>query len=270
MKIKLIFLSLFLCTALLIGGCGGGDAKDVPANSDKTQPTSSSSAEKSSSGFTKISDMADAWNEAYGWHEKAINDYEGMPLLELASAGLTFVSGVQYDLLNLENKNGHFEGELMLAGYPAFLDKKGNQLTFGYDIVLEEDGFGPKQKTGDRKVENGTFQLDKEYYVADCYTERAGQKIERTYSEFLRLKDGSMMCFDMSGYTIDAKGDESTSNKAVFIKISKDKLDVVIGKATTGTEFKTLSLAGKKDLTKEQAIEIFETAGYAIETTGGV
>ena len=269
MRIKLIFLSLLLCTALVISGCGGGDDKDVPANSD-TRTSSSSSAEKSSSGFTKISDMAEAWNQAYKWHEKAINDYEGMPLMELASAGLTFVSGVQYDMLNLENKDGHFEGELMLAGYPAFLDKKGNKMTFGYESVLKEDGFGPRQKAGDRKIENGTFEMDKEYYVCDSYTERNGQNIERYYAEFKRLKDGSMMCLDISGFGIDYSDNQTKSNDAVFIKISKDKLDVVIGKASTGPDFEKLSLADKNDLSKEQAIEIFETAGYTIETTGGV
>lgn len=79
--------------------------------------------------------------------------------MELTYPGLEFLTGVQYDLLNMDNKNGRFEGELFLAGFPAFIERGGDQLTFGYDFIRDEDGFSPSMKTGDRVVENGKCNL---------------------------------------------------------------------------------------------------------------
>lgn len=74
---------------------------------------------QSSFNLKNISDYSEAWNELYNQNEAAINKYEE-PIMELVTPGLEFVSGVQYDLLNMENKDGRFEGKLMMAGFPGF------------------------------------------------------------------------------------------------------------------------------------------------------
>lgn len=272
---KMIVLSIFICFMLLLTACGGGTgSKAVPEGSTQVKIDApkakepSKSAEKS--GFQKISDISEAWDELYTQNEKAINNYTGMPMMELVEPGLAFVSGVQYDLLNMDNKEGRFEGKLVLAGKKGFIEKTGAKLTFGYDDVLEKDGFGPLEKAGDRKVENGIFELDKGHFMTEIYTERSGKKINRSYYEFQQLGDGGMICFALSGSTLNGKGDENISNKFVFIRNSKDRYDFVIAKGETGPEFKSISLADEGDLTKERAIEIFKAAGFAIDKTGGI
>jgi hypothetical protein len=284
MRRKLMLFSFFLCFVLLLTACGGSSPETAggeasPADTEvsgggapeaelaKEEPSGVSG---SKSGFEKITDIADAWNELYNQNEKAINDYEGMPILELVSPGLAFVTGVQYDLLNMSNKDGRFEGELMLAGFDGFVEKAGSKFTFGYDHVMEKDGFGPSAKAGDRKVENGIFDTDKEFYQAESYTERGGTKILRQYHEFKRLGDGSMICFDFSGNAIDSKGDERTYNTFTFIRNGKDRYDFVIAKAEIGPEFNIVSLANEGDMTKERSIEIFTAEGYSIDKTGGI
>jgi len=239
MKSKSIILSVFLCATLLLSGCGSGDdSKDLPAGSTESKTISSSA--KSSSGFSKISDMADAWNAAYELNEAAINDYEDMPILELVTPGTAFITGVQYELLNLDNKDGRFEGKLMMAGYPAFIEKDDKKLVFGYDYVRDKNGLAPSMLAGDRIVENGSFLMDKEYYSSEKFTERDGQKIDRNYSEFKRLKDGSMICFDISGSSLNSQGDAKIANKIIFIRTGQDRFEFVIGTAATGPEFAKL------------------------------
>jgi hypothetical protein len=112
--------------------------------------------------------------------------------------------------------------------------------------------------------------LDKEHYISEMFTERAGRKISRNYTEFKRLGDGSMICLAFSGQTINARGDEDKSDDVIFLRNGKNQYDFVIAKAKTGPEFKSISLADKGDLTKEQVIGLFKTSGYTIDKTGGI
>jgi len=285
MRRKLMLFSFFLCFVLLLTACGGSSGPEPAGGESAAEeaevsggeaPEAEPAKEKPSgvpgpkSGFEKITDIADAWNALHSQNEKAINDYEGMPILELVSPGLAFVTGVQYDLLNMDNKDGRFEGKLMLAGFDGFVEKAGAKFTFGYDHVMEKDGFGPLAKAGDRKVENGVFDANKGFYQAESYTERGGTKILRQYHEFKRLGDGSMICFDFSGNAIDSKGDERTYNTFTFIRNGKDRYEFVIAKAEIGPEFNIVSLADEEDMTKERAIDIFTAEGYRIDKTGGI
>jgi hypothetical protein len=112
--------------------------------------------------------------------------------------------------------------------------------------------------------------LDKEHYISEMFTERAGRKISRSYTEFKRLGDGSMICLAFSGQTINVRGDEDISDDVIFLHNGTNQYDFVIAKGKTGPEFKNISFADKGDLTKEQAIGLFKTAGYAIDQTGGI
>lgn len=274
MKKRMTAFSLLLCVALLFSACGGGKTPQKPAEESASQPAKSAEpaapATPVRSGLQKISDMSDAWGALYSQNEKAINDYNGMPIMDLVTPALIFLGGVQFDMLNPDNRDGRFEGKLMLAGYKGFVEKAGARITFGYDDKLEKDGLGPAAKAGDRMASSGSLALDKEYYICETYTERAGKKINRNYSEFKRLGDGSMICLAMNGRTIDARGDEVLSDDAIFLHNGAGRYDFVIAKAKTGPEFKSISFADKGDLTKAQALELFKAAGYAIETSGGI
>ena len=114
MKLKTLALYIILCMAVVISGCGGSSDTSSSGVDDQKQAASSKKSDgQSSSGFKTISDYADAWNEVYNQNEAAINKHEE-PIMELVTPGLDFVTGVQYDLLNMENKDGRFEGELMM------------------------------------------------------------------------------------------------------------------------------------------------------------
>ncbi len=264
---------VFLFVALVFTACGGGKSPDKPAGESVPAPQPAERAAAPAAvktGMQNIGDMSEAWQDLYKQNEAVINQYDGMPIMELVTPPVTFTSTVQFDLLNIDNQDGRFEGKLMLAGYNGFVEKSGARITFGSDRKLEKDGFGPAAKAGDRNVENGSLDLDKEYYIAETHTERAGRKISRSYHEFKRLGDGSMVCLALSGRTINMRGDNDISDDVIFLRNGKNQYDFVIAKAKTGPEFKSISFADQGDLTKEQAIELFKAAGYAIERTGGI
>ena len=270
MKLKTMALYIILCLALVISGCGGSSNTSSTGDDDQKQAASSKKSDgKPSSGFNKISDYSEAWNEVYNQNEAAINKYDE-PIMELVTPGLEFVSGVQYDLLNMDNKDGHFEGKLMMAGFPGVLERKGSKMSFGYDYIRDEDGFSPAAKAGDRIVEDGNCDLGKGTYVTETFTERNGHKIERSYSEFKRFKNGEMICLRTYSSSLNFRGEADLSNTCTYIKAGKDKFDFVIGKATQGPAFEKLSFIDKSDLSKDEARQMMEAAGYQIEKSGGI
>ncbi|NLB51489.1 MAG: hypothetical protein GX808_00940 [Syntrophomonadaceae bacterium] len=272
MKLKVLAMCIILLIALVTSGCGGassepaatesGQAGQPPASSEKTD-------EQSSGKLNTISDFSEAWNSAYNQNEAAINNYEGV-IMELATPGLEFISGIQFDLLNMENKNGHFEGELMMAGWPGVMEKDGAKIKFGYDTIREEDGFSPSMKAGDRLVEDGKCDLSKGTYQTESFTERNGEKVNRSYSEFKQLKNGDMICLMTTSYSINAMQEAVLSNTCIYIKAGKDKFDFVIGIATQGPAFEKLLMLDKDDLAKDEARQMMEAAGYQIRDSGYV
>ncbi|HWT76888.1 MAG TPA: hypothetical protein VN258_19480 [Mobilitalea sp.] len=297
MKKFMIFISLLLTLALISMGCGrssdtsgstdttadsagdvtGDNAADkaaeaagdetVSAGTEQVNNYSDTSSAGNSGKFACISDIADYWNNLYTANEEVINAYEGMPILELVTPGLCFVSGVQYDLLNISNVDGRFEGNLMLAGYPGFVEKKGSQLTFGYEDVVEEEGFS-SDKIGDKKIENGTCDLEKGYYFSDSYTARDGANINRSTSEFAMQADGSMCSLVLEGSTINYSGEDELKTTYIFIRGGDKQYDFVVARSSVGTAYEVLHL--EADMTKETAITMFTNAGAAVESSGGM
>lgn len=277
MKKKYLIFSLLLCIALLITACGGSSNQERAEQSvepkEKVETEKPVKEEKSVSKASKIKtigEFSELWDNLYKANEKVLNEYEGMSIMELVTPSTCFISGVQYDLLNIDNKDGRFEGELMFAGYQGFVEKKGPILTFGYDDVLEKDGFGFSSKASDRKVENGTCDLEKVYFFEESYTEREGKIFTRTVSEFRQEKDGSMSCFVLSGGDFDIRGDISPHSDYLFVRNGKNQYDFVIAVGQEGPDFKVISLKDHEDMTKEKAIELFEAAGYVVEKSGGI
>jgi hypothetical protein len=270
MEKRIIGLFALLIAAVWFTACGGGETPAGEPAAASQPAAGATAAAPAKAGLQKIGDMLEAWNELYKQNEAVINGYEGMPIMELVTPATTFIGSVQYDLLNLDNKDGHFTGQLPLAGYPAAMDKAGSMITFGYDFKRDKDGFGPLAKAGDRMVESGSLDLARGYYRAEDYTERVGTRIARSYHEFKRLGDGGMICLVFSGQTLNARGDAQTTDSVIYIHNGQDRFDFVVAKGTTGPGFTPMSFADRGDLTKAQAIEHFKAAGYTIEKTGGI
>ena len=269
---KIIALSVLLLAAIWTSGCGKKDATQPLAGdaAAAAKPAEAETAAPSKGGFEKIGDFLDAWSAAFKQNEEAINAYEGMPILELVTAPATFIGTSQYDLLNLENKNGRFEGTMMLSGIKGFVEKSGSKIAFGYDRTLDKDGFGPLAKTGDHEVEKGSADLDRRHYLDESTTERGGKVIVRTVNEFKQLSDGSIICLVFRGQAINARGEEEAGDSVIYIHNGKGRYDFVVGKGTTGPGFAGFSFAEKGDLTKDQAIEALKAAGYTLEKSGGI
>lgn len=279
MKKNYMILALVLLIALMITACGGSTGQSQAEQNAVTQekveskePVKTESSGTKSTKLQAISDLADLWDTLYNENEKIINEYQGILVMDLIRPSAAFVSGVQYDLLNLERKDGRFNGELLFAGYQGFVEKDGPNLKFGYDEVLEKDGFGIYSMAGDRKVENGVCDLDKAYFYSEEYTERQGKIITRTIYEFRQEKDGSMSCFVLSGDSLDVRGKETETKESeyLFFRNGKGQYDFVIAKGEEGPDFKVLSLKDHENLTKEKAIELFEAAGYVVKKSGGI
>jgi hypothetical protein len=290
-----IVISILLCFTLLFTGCGGtsepadsdgGNEAEEVADAETEEEDieeETSEGEESQEGeevisegvtvegesdYQMISDLAGYWNDLYTANEAVLNAYEGMPIMETVTPGLCFISGAGYDLLNLENADGRFEGDLMFSGYKGFVEKSGGQFTFGYEGVLEEDGFGPNNKKGDKQVENGNCDLDKGYFYADNYTDRAGSIIVRSTSVFQKHEDGSMSTIVIDGSTQNYNGDAELTTSYIFIRNGKDQYDLIVAKSTTGTNYKPLAI--EADMTKEKAVAMFEAAGAMVEISAGI
>lgn len=284
MKNLKIIISLALCIVLLLTGCGGkesntetgGASKENSnvntenSNKDKetTPDNSDNTTQKPSGDFDSISDISDYWNTIYTSNEKAINSYDGMPIMELVTPGLCFITGVQYDLLNINNVDGRFEGELLLAGYPGFVEKSGALLTFGYEDTLLEDGFGITSKAGDIRSENGRSDLKNGYYYAESSTDRGGVVIVRETSEFKKQANKDMCALVIDGSTMNFRGDEELKTTYIFIRGGEKLFDFVVAESEAGTAFEVLHL--EDDMTKTSAIAMFEAAGAVIANSGGI
>lgn len=94
--------------------------------------------------------------------------------------------------------------------------------------------------------------------------------MDLNYTEFKRLGDGSMICLAFNGGTINMRGDEELSDDVVFLRNGRNQYDFVVAKGKNGPEFKSISFADQGDLTKEQAVALFKSAGYAIDQAGGI
>jgi hypothetical protein len=298
MKKFLTLMSLLICLTILLTGCGGSfkpagskaggttnekteenneDTNTAETESvldkDTNEPAASESSDEDTEvkvpgKFTCISDISDYWNKLYKSNEEAINAYSGMETIDLVSPGMCFISGVQYDILNIYNVDGHFEGELMLAGYQGFEDKKGSQVTFGYEDILEEDGFGSYSLKGDKKIENGNCDLDSGYYFSDSYTDRSGEVISRSTSEFQLQSDKSMSTIVMDGNTLNYSGEEQLTTSYIFMRMGDGTLEYAVAKSETGTDYDLIHL--EDNMTKEMAIDLFEAAGAVLDHSGGI
>ncbi len=272
MKKTMMVPFAFVCIALLFSACGKSQEAPVAAGASRPgdAPTASPAATPAATAMNKIGDMANAWTALYNQNEAALNNYEGMPIMGLVTPPLALAAATQFDIMNIKGQNGRFEGKMMLAGYKGFVERSGSMIDFGYDDTLQKDGFGPAHKAGTRVKASGTLDLAKEYFTWHTRNEQEGKDIDRDYTQFKRLADGSMICLAMNGRTFTMRGNAEPSDTVIYLHNGPGRYDFVIAKGKNGPGFTAISFAEKGDLTKAQTLELLKAAGYEIEKSGGL
>lgn len=272
-------LHVLITLSILIGiftGCGA-DKADFNASSSKSSPSEvpedNTQKPPEDSGqeppetvktgkFPSLQDYIDVIVELEGLHEAAINRYDGMPVLEVPSALVSIATLPMYEILNLEDKDGRFEGIGFGSGMPEFIEKNGAQITFGRDGVREEDGFSPEDKKGDRIVEQGSLDGDKGSLRTEHYTERNGAKVNRYVIQSVLTDADSIALL----YQYGKSGDRSNST-AVFLTAGKNHYNFVVATGDGDADFAEIPLSFTD---AEDAVAAFEANGYTIDKTGGV
>ncbi len=292
MKRTFVFCLLILLLLSLAAGCGSGGNKPAgspstsgektestapqaspsqPADSENTgggnSSDGSSGGNESSETASSLQAYVDEWIRINDLHEKSINDYEGV-VIELPLATLPLSFAPIYEILNIDNKEGRHEGTLLLSGYPAFLEQKGDSFHFGYDAIRDEDGFAPGMKAGDRLLQEGRLDGAKGYLEIASRTEQGGKITEKVKGAYLLTPQSTCSAIYQEARGIDIKGNENKKNTAVFLAMSEKDYSFVIARGQSGTAFTEVEL--KEGLTVEKAKELFIEAGYTIESSGGI
>ena len=286
MKKAFAALALLICLLLVLTSCGllrntieenipGGRQSDDPNDTDEPNDTQGPNTEQpgtSQDPGTKeyrLSSFADLWSDLYDENSSVLSKSQEF-LLEAAYPALSFVTAGQYDMLNLFNQEGRFEGKLLLAGWDGFVEKHGPNFTFGYEGIREDDGWAPSDKAGDRLVEQGNCQLEDGHYFVEHYTEQDSVKISRTNTDFQVMSDGSIVCIYQSGNLFDARGDERPSSTVVYVRNGRGQFHIVVAKSEKGTDYDNILISDHGDIMKADAIRIFEQAGYTINYSGSI
>lgn len=218
--------------------------------------------------LTTITDYVDAWTTLYALHESTVNAYAGMPVLDLVMVGLPMANAIFYSLLDLDNKDGRFDGPIGFNGYTGYYHKSGNQIKFGSDFLRDTSGFTPNELEGDAVKTEGEFDIDRGYLMINDEVAREDKTISRTLTEFLRFDDGSYVCLYQVIGDYDIYGEAKKNSRITFIAMGEDHYDFAIGVSAFGTEGKALSIFDIESVT--DAKEIFEANEYTIESYGGI
>ncbi len=281
MKKKWILITaIVLLFTFPLTACSSGGT-DVNANGDEDNETIAETTEtvnvtKSESNTGKVDSgkvdtltaYTDAWTELYSNHEKAVNNYTGMPILSLVMVALPLANSIFYSLLDLDNVDGNFSGKIGFGEREGFYNKSGDTVKFGQDTIRKADGMMANDKLGDRVLTDGLFEAGKGYFRLDDSVMRDGKTISRTYTEFIRKEDGSFLCLNQVFSDLDYNSNESKTNTFTFISISKNTYDFVTATGVAGVEGKLCILT--EGMTIEDATSQFLDLGYVINETGGI
>ena len=218
--------------------------------------------------ISTITDYVDAWTTLYSIHEPTVNNYAGMPILDLVMVGLPMVNAIFYSLLDLDNKDGKFDGPIGFSGHDGYYHKSGNQIKFGSDFERDANGFTPNELEGDAVKTEGEFDIDRGYLMITDEVARKGISISRTLTEFIRFDDGSYICLYQVIGDYDTYGDVKKSNRVTFISMGEDHYDYVIGVGEFGMDGKLLSLFDVDNAV--DATELLKSNNYTIESFGGI
>lgn len=224
-------------------------------------------------GLKGISDFANEWYRLYGLYRDAIDAYNeadpDMMLTPLGNAEIPFILGSSYDLLNPQGADGRFEGTLGLPNKMGFLEKSGPLLSFGNESVREFDGFSVAEMKGDLELEEGSLDLQLGHMLNRRSVTRGEREIERDAYEYKLLEGGGMSVIAVWGDLYNFQGDEANRAEAVYLRVTEAGLNFFIAKAYAGVAFAPVPL-GDGDLLPEDAMAVFEAAGYSISVSGTV
>ncbi len=273
----IILLFTFPLTACSSGGTDvNGNSDEVTTSIDAPSEGSEAITEtvdvtKSGSDSGKVDTLTaytDAWTELYSIHEKAVNNYTGMPILSLVMVALPLANSIFYSMLDLDNVDGNFSGKIGFGEMEGFYNKSGDTVKFGQDTIRKADGMMANDKLGDRVLTDGLFEAGKGYFRLDDSVMRDEKTISRTYTEFIQNEDGSFLCLNQVFSDLDYNSNESKTNKFTFISMSKDTYDFVTATGVAGVEGKLCVLT--EGMTIEDATSQFLDLGYVINETGGI
>ena len=244
------------------------EANEVVVETENVPLAGADSSLVSGGKIDNLTDYSDAWTELYSIHEPIINDYTGMPIMPLVMVGLPLANSIFYALLDIENVDGEFSGNIGFSGTEGYYNKAGDVVKFGKDWIRDADGAMLNDKVGDRILTNGLFDASKGYFYMEDSTMRNDLTFTRTTTEFIRSDKGSFICLHQVANDLDYGGNENKTNTLAFIAMSEDSYDFVTAEGTVGTGGKVLSLT--KGMTVADATTQFIEAGYTIDETGGI
>lgn len=125
---KLLVILMVLALLFSIGACGAGDetlkteGQDAEGTAavpdDETDPAGGPAQQGGAGTFDTISAFSDEWNRLNNLHGAAVNAYAGPNMLtvplQLVMPALCFATGVQYEMLNINNTDGRMRGSCCL------------------------------------------------------------------------------------------------------------------------------------------------------------
>lgn len=276
MKKKWMWLTaIILLVTFPITACSSGN---MDADDDQTEYEIIESEEVAKSVVTtspaskgKIDNLTtytEAWTELYSVHEATINAYEGMPIMSLVMVAMPLANAIFYSLLDLENVDGNFSGQIGFSDAEGYYNKSGDVMEFGQDNIRAEDGFVPNDLAGDRILTEGLFDANKGYFIMDDSTMRNDQVILRNKTEFIRSNDGAFVCLYQVSGDMEQSGNANKYNILTFITMSESHYNFVNAEGTLGVDGKLLALT--EGMTIEEATNLFLESGYTISETGGI
>jgi hypothetical protein len=267
--------------ALLITGCSRNkttdfnDSKGISDNQSKTdkekaEPKKSDKNDsekeepKASKGgiYTEpgmeMSDFYNAFNDAMGRFERAVNNFETDDF-ELSNVGGDFISPTisivsisQYDYL----ESGDNAKETGKNGkYDAVREKNGDIITFSQSMTNEEDGFGRDDLKGDVKESHGTLDTKNNTLVLEDTIKRDGQLISRTVSEVVMLSDGTFLAQIINKPKKPYDDRIEDKGIAYFVLCTKNKLEIITAYFDPDVNFTFKSIIGNPDATPETMSE---------------
>lgn len=244
------------------------EANEVVLETEQVPLAGADSSLISGGKIDNLTDYSDAWTELYSIHEPIINDYTGMPIMPLVMVGLPLANAIFYSLLDLENVDGEFSGNVGFGDTEGYYNKSGDVAKFGKDWIRDADGAMSNDKAGDRILTNGLFDASKGYFYLEDSTMRDDQTFTRTTTEFIRSENGSFICLYQVASDLDYDGNDNKTNTLAFISMSEDSYEFVTAEGTIGIDGMVLALT--KGMTVAEATMQFIDAGYAIDKTGGI
>ncbi|MGI6621548.1 MAG: hypothetical protein ACOX4T_00090 [Acetivibrionales bacterium] len=249
--------------------------KDEPKKSGKNDSKKEEPKDSKGGIYTEpgmeMSDFYNAFNEAMGNFERAVNNYETNDF-DLFDVGFDFivpttkiVGMTMYDYL----ESGDNAKETGKNGkYDAVREKNGDIITFSQSMTNEEDGFSRDDLKGDVKESHGTLDTKNNTLIIEDTIKRDGQLISRAVSEVVMLPDGTFvaqvieMPKKLSDDRLEYKG------TAYFVHCSKDKLEIIKAHFEPDIDFTYESIIGDHDATPETMSEGYEKVRQLIVEDG--